>query len=257
LDIGRGKWKFFDRTVEQYFSNFRALLDLFIHHPDASQYDFVVFLDYTLVNKMPSSLPSNIHVVPIDETYMGSKCPLWQRMDREMEIMASAAYQTLIRHRLHHPEHSNPKYTLINHCKIDVVREAMDIVPRATHYAWVDFGFCQVVGATPSNFLDLGKLDADRVNYTLINPIDPSKDNNIVYTLQYAPEKVIGGFFCGSKQSLLMYRELYHDTHRKLQAQNIVDDDQHIALLCYLQKPELFRMHLLASWNAALNAFSK
>jgi hypothetical protein len=257
LDIQRDRWTHFQRTVDQYFDEFLPLLNMFLEHPDAPAHDLVVFLDRTYLDRMPASLPAHIHVQPIDEAYMQAHCPLWQRMDKEKAIMESAPYQDLVRHRLHHPEHNNPRYTLINHCKVDIVHEAMGLVPDATHFAWVDFGYCKHPGTLPRQFLDLGKVAADRVNYTLINPIDPTTDGNVVRTLQYAPEKVGGFFFCGSKDALTEYRDLYHLTHRHLQDNNIVDDDQHIALLCYLQRPGLFCMHHLGGFHRALTAFQK
>ena len=257
LDIKRDQWSHFQRSVDTYFEEFQPLLRMFLHHPDAPSHDFVVFLDRAHVSKMPHNLPPHIHLCPIDEEYMRQHCPIWQRLDTERAIIQSKEYQDLVRHRLHHPEHNNPKYTLINHCKVDLVKNAMEIVPEATHFAWVDFGYCKHPSTIPQHFLDLCKIDADRVNYTLINPIDPLVDRNILYTLQNAPEKVGGFFFCGSKESLLAYRELYHQVHAFLQHQHIVDDDQHIALLCYFEKPDLFCMHHLGGFHKALTTFQK
>lgn len=257
LDIKRHKWTHFQRTVDKYFEEFAPLLRMFREHPDAPDHDLVVFLDESVLHRLPPDLPPHIRIVPINEAYMASHCPLWQRLDREAAIMASPAYQHVVRHRLHHPEHNNPKYTLINHCKVDVLHQAMAMVPDATHFAWVDFGYCKDPGVVPRNFLDLQKVNAAKVNYTLINPIDPATDGNVLYTLQYAPEKVGGFFFCGSKEALTAYRELYHRMHQRLHDMGVVDDDQHIALLCYLQNPDLFCMHHLGGFHRALTTFQR
>lgn len=257
LDIRRDLWTHFHRTVDVYFEHFHPLLRMFVDHPDAPQHDFVVFLDKTMLDRLPQNLPSHVRVVPIDEEYLAAHCPLWRRMDREREIMESPAYQSVVRPRIHHPEHHNPKYTLINHCKVDLVWNAVAMVPEATHFAWVDFGYCKDPSTVPQNFLDLSKMNPDKVNYTVINPIDPAVDGNVQYTLQHAPEKVGGFFFCGSKEALAEYRELYHATHQQLQDDNVVDDDQHIALLCYLRRPNLFCMHHLGGWHRALTSFQK
>lgn len=121
----------------------------------------------------------------------------------------------------------------------------------------VDIVYTSGIGFHPLPQLHLTKIDADRVNYTLINPIDPLVDKNIMYTLQNAPEKVGGFFFCGNKESLIVYRELYHRVHELLQHQSIVDDDQHLALLCYLERPDLFCMHHLGGFHKALTTFQK
>lgn len=257
LDIGRDHWSHFQRTTNKYFEEFKPLLHLFLNHPDASNHDFVIFLDKAHVHKMPSTLPPHIHLCPIDEEYMNKNCPLWRRMDKEKIIMESETYRDIVRHRLHHPEHTNPKYTLINHCKVDLVYNAISLVKESTHFAWVDFGYCKTSDAIPTQFLDLHKLQINRINYTLINPIDPTMDRNIIYNLKYAPEKVGGFFFCGNKESMVAYRDLYHRVHAFLQDNNIVDDDQHIALLCYFENPGLFAMHHLGGFHKALTAFQK
>ena len=257
LDIQRDKWQYFQRNAATYFQEFQPTLDMFLHHADASQYDLVIFMDHAHAHHLPRVLPPNVIVQEIDEVYMHDHSPLWQRMGREQAIMASEAYQAIVRHRLHHPEHSNPKYTMINHCKVDLMQLAMGLVPEATHFAWVDFGYCKTPESIPSQFVDLAKVDKNKVNYTLINPIDPATDGHVIHTLQQAPEKVGGFFFCGSKAAILAYRELYHAMHQALHEHNVVDDDQHVALLCYLQKPELFCMHHLGGFHRALTTFQK
>ena len=257
LDIKRDQWQHFQRSVATYFQEFQPMLDMFLHHPDAPEHDFVIFMDHAHAHHLPRVLPPNIMVQEIDEMYLQDRSPLWQRMEREEAIMASEAYQTIVRHRLHHPEHCNPKYTMINHCKVDFLQLAMEVVPKATHFAWVDFGYCKTPESMPSRFLDLAKVEKSKVNYTLINQINPAMDGKVLYTLQHAPEKVGGFFFCGSKTAILAYRNLYHAMHQALHEHNVVDDDQHVALLCYLQKPDLFCMHHLGGFHRALTTFQK
>lgn len=257
LDLQRDTWQHFKRNTDTYFQEFQPMLDMFVDHPDASNYDLVVFIDSKHFHRLPKVLPPNIIVKEIDEVYLQTHSPLWQRLDKEKSIMESETYRNIVRHRLHHPEHHNPKYTMINHCKVDFLHLAMDMVPEATHFAWVDFGYCKLQENIPRNFLDLNKVDKTKVNYTLINPINPIQDREVIYTLQHAPEKVGGFFFCGSKESLLKYREMYHLVHLFLQEHNIVDDDQALALYAYLEKPDWFCMHMLGGFHKALTTFQK
>lgn len=256
LDIRRDRWSHFQRTVDHYFQEFQPMLNMFLDHPDASNYDWVIFMDREHVRHLPRVLPPNIIVQEIDEAYLEEHSPLWQRLDREAAIMASEAYQAIVRHRLHHPEHTVPKYTIITHCKVDFVHLAAEIVPEATHFAWVDFGYSKDPGTVPRQFLDLGKMEADKVTFALVNPIDPM-DQDVVYTLQHAPEKVTGSFFCGTKAALVAYRELYHRVHELFQHNNIADDDQHVELQCIFQRPDLFSLHHLGGFHKALTTFQK
>lgn len=257
LDIQREKWSHFGRSVSKYFQEFQPMLDMFVDHDDACHYNLVIFMDKAHAHHLPRVLPPWVMVQEIDEEYLQEHSPLWQRLDTETAIMQSEAYQNLVRHRLHHPEHCVPKYTMINHAKVDFLHLAMPMVADATHFAWVDFGYCKDPSTMPRNFVDLTKIQKDKVNYTLINPIHPDVDGKVLYTLQHAPEKVGGFCFIGSKPALLAYRTLYHEMHLALQRHGVVDDDQAIALYCYLQKPDLFCMHMLGGFHKALTTFQK
>lgn len=257
LDLNRDHWQHFRRRTATYFQEFQPFLDMFLYHADASQNNLVVFMDHGHVYRLPQVLPRNVIVQEIDHAFLHNNSLLWRRLDREKAIMASQEYRALVQHRLHHPENSNPLYTMINHCKVDFLQLAMERVPHATHFAWVDFGYCKAPGSIPTNFIDFQKMDKNKVHYTLVNSIDPRIDGNVLYTLQHAPEKIGGAFFLGGKRAILAYRELYHTMHDYLQQQNIVDDDQAIALFCYLKSPELFSMHLLGGFHKALTAFQK
>jgi hypothetical protein len=257
LDINRGNWHHFRRTTEEYFTRFQPLLDLFITHPDSPKYDLVIFIDKHHVSKLNvGSFPSNIIVQEIDEEYLSENSVLWRRVGREKEIMESEGYKSIVRHRLCHPEHHDPKYTLINHCKVDCLNLAMSFTD-ATHFCWVDFGYFQHSQTIPKNFIDIEKLDKDKINYTLINPIDHTQDDDVIYQLQSAPDKVGGFFFFGSREVLSVYQNLYHSVHEQMQAQNIVDDDQHLTLRCYFANPSLFSFHHLGEFHRALTHFQK
>ena len=56
----------------------------------------------------------------------------------------------------------------------------------------VDFGYCKTLESIPTNFIDLQKIDKNRVHYTLVNSIDPRIDGHVIYTFQHAPEKLAG-----------------------------------------------------------------
>ena len=58
----------------------------------------------------------------------------------------------------------------------------------------------------------------------------------------------------GNKYNLLKYQRLYHLVHSKLQENYIVDDDQHIALRCYFEYEDMFKLYTLG-WHKALKHF--
>jgi len=247
LDIGREDWKQFKRTYSNYLNCFQPILNLFLNSV-TGKFKLVLFLDdkYNININHP-----NIFIIPINQDYMQT-LPLWKKLDRETSIMNSKIYKETFKERLCYPENSNPKYTLINHCKIDFICRAMQYID-SEYYCWFDFGYCKNPEIIPTNFLDINKLDKDKINYTLINPLD-DKDRDIMYTMLQAPEKVGGFFFFGNKYNLIKYQRLYHLVHSKLQENYIVDDDQHIVLRCYFEYEDMFKLYTLG-WHKALKHF--
>ncbi len=167
--------------------------------------------------------------------------------------MNSEYYKSLISHR-DVPECHIPEYTLINHSKIDFMIEASKL-KNSEFFCWIDFGYFALKERIPLNLVDINKLDKNRINYTLINPID-NRDSDVLYTLRNAPERIGGFFFFGERNVLKEYQELYHFVLKEFQYDyNIADDDQHLVLRCYVKQPDLFALHYLGGWHRALCHF--
>jgi hypothetical protein len=221
----------------------------------SKKYEMIVFIDTKHLDKVVKCVgnSTNITVIPIDRDFMTENLPMWKRVKREREIMNSLDFRKKFPHRLKFPEHSIPEYSMINHVKIDFLVHAMKITD-AQYLCWSDFGYFQVDDRIPDMPIDINSLDKNKINYTLINPID-YKDENVIYTINNAPERIGGFFFLGSRQTLPRYQELYHRIHQWFQDNNIVDDDQHLALQCYFNSPDLFHLHNLGGWHRALTHF--
>jgi hypothetical protein len=262
-DIGRSSWGNFTRTFDDYLKSFEPYINLF--KTDKSDGDIlVVFIDKkceqqlrTFIKDVSQGNPVSINIIPIDNEFMNT-LPMWKTLEREREIMVNQDFKNLLGPRQNFPEHIHPEYTLINHCKIDLICSLIDSDKFGFEfYAWVDFGFFNRKENIPERLLDINKLDINTVNYSLINDID-ERDKDIVYTLQIAPEKIGGFFFFGRKDILKQYQKLYHDTLKSFQNHlSIADDDQHLALRCYFKKPELFTLHNLGKWHVVLKKFQK
>lgn len=254
LDIQRENWSTFRRTFDEYFQAFTPLIDLF---KDDNNNHLVVFMDKKRSEKVKQYVNNlqNVTVIDIDEDYLQNNSILWKRLPKEIEIINSIEYKKVVSHRLSYPEHSNPRYTLINHAKIDFVNLAVQMVTNP-YFCWVDFGYFSKPENIPKRLLDVNLLDRNKINYTLINPISVI-DSNVLYTLQNAPEKIGGFFFFGSRERMIEYQKLYHLVHETFQKNNIADDDQHLVLQCYFAKPDLFALHAVGGWHKALLAFQK
>jgi len=255
-DIGRDDWTSFRRTFDTYLKDFSPFVPL-MAKADPTKHRMIVFIDkkhYDAVFDITRSV-KNILLIRIDEEFMKSQIYAWRTIENEEKVMLSEEYRRLIPHRTTFPENSNPKYTLINHSKIDFVNIAMKMCDFS-YFCWVDFGYFGDKKTIPNSLIDVSKLDVKTVNYTLINPLTEA-DRDVIYTLKIAPEKIGGFFFFGHRNVLKIYQEVYHKVHQELQSLGIVDDDQHIALRCYFSHPDLFTLHYLGGWHRALLHFQE
>jgi hypothetical protein len=259
LDIGRSEWKIFSRDFDNYLNAFLPHMDLFKKTRNIENYKMYVYIDErlysSLIDKIGDINHLPIYIIKINESYLLEYMPLWSRLYRETEIMESVEFKTLIKDRLDFPETHIPKYTLINHLKVDFIAHTINLTD-STNFCWVDFGYFKNKNSIPDQLIDTSLLKDDKINYVLINNLEDS-DKDIYYTLKYAPEKIGGFFFFGGRSVLLEYQKLYHEVHLSFQDNNLVDDDQHIALQCYFKRSDLFELHFQGVWHMALVHFQK
>lgn len=256
-DIGRADWNsVFKRSFEEYLGNFLPFIQLFHEQNEDTLY---VFIDKKHVEKLSVECKNknNIKLVHIDEKWM-QRLPMWKTLDKEREIMNSDLFCDIIPSgRKDKPETFIPEYTLINHCKIDVICWAIDNLPVSDYYCWVDFGFFSKLSNIPQKLLDVKYFDEDKISYALINTLE-NVDIDPFFTLIIAPEKIAGYFFFGSQNAMKQYQKLYHSVLDRYQNQlKIADDDQALALACYFTEPELFKLFYLPVWHSALVALQK
>lgn len=263
-DIGRDKWNNkFSRTFENYISSFEPFIDLF--NSDKCQEDeMIVFIDEKHLNHLENLIKSKnikvrIKLIKLGEDLM-NELPMWKTLNKEREIMNKSSFKQLLFDRIIYPEHNYPEYTLINHCKIDLVCKAIELnISNNDIFAWVDFGFFGDKNNIPEKLLDVSKFNLEKINYTLINPIDEKIHNDVFFNLRYAPEVIGGFFFLGVKEKLFKYQKIYHEMLYHFQnTLSICDDDQHLVLQCYFQNPYIFSFnHENYGWHKVLKANQK
>jgi hypothetical protein len=252
FDIGRDQWNHYPRSVDEYTSAFAEYQKL--------PYPIVLFMDDRYLQKV--AVRSGLTIIPINHAWLEENCWAWQQLTRESEIMATALHKSRVQHRIACPETHNPRYTLINHAKIDFVCYAITHgLLTSSHIAWSDFGFFScgknVPGVhMPSRPLELERFDTAKVNYGLLNPID-ERDRDPLYTLRYAPERISGGFFLATPTIMLQYQSIYHSKLTDWQTQGFADDDQHLVLRCYLDHPDLVNPLFIGKWCVQYVFFQK
>ena len=255
LDLNRDKLKKFSRSFSTYLLHFLPLVRLMKKENES----LVIFIDekhFNIIQRYCQDNPKII-LIKINRNYLRENSIVWRMLDREKIIMNSQEFKNLIGGRILYPEHNNPEYTMINHAKIDFVNLAIqNTKSQFPYYAWIDFGYFQKIDNIPNSLLDINKLHPTRITYTLINKLN-ELDENVLYTLLVAPERIGGFFFFGKKETLIEYQKLYHDMLKMFQDSGIADDDQHVALRCYYKNPDMFDLVYLGGWHKALTQFQK
>ena len=259
-NIGRESWDLYPRKVAEYINAFEVFLNY--------DYNMVIFVDDRYYNQLNEKLQNsdfkhNKQLIPINEQWLFDNLWSWSRLDQETKIMNSKKYKSLVAHRIarSYPENINPSYTILTHSKIDVVNYVIENnLTDSKYLAWVDFGYFYdktTAEFLPNDVLDINKLNTEKFNICLIQPITPL-DKDYLFTLHYAPEKIGAYFFFGSKQIMKEFQQLSHKWLIKFQEEyNIADDEQAVWLQCYFDNPDLFELHNFGKWHQALREFSK
>lgn len=254
LEINRKDWKYFNRTFDQYLEEFLPFVEYMAK--DKSNYILLVYMDdkhYTYFkNIMNDKNTYNILIKPISINNLVKNSKIWNLLEREREIMKSDKYKSIISHRSHCPETYIAEYTLINHYKIELIKDTINSFnnPDNILYIWMDFGWFKKDYLIPNKLIDPNKIDLKKINYTLLSSIN-ERDFDIEYTLKNAPEKIMGNFFAGTKEKMIEYYDLYYSELKKFQELGYADDDQHLVLRCIYKKPELFKLHVVNKWGMA------
>ena len=261
IDIGRKDWKTFSRTFDAYLKAFMPYITMFqrMTPDELKTYRMVVFVDDRYAQRVKDILPLEIpiQVICCSRSYLEKNIQNWSYLDISTQIIQSDYFRYVVGERVNtFPEHSKAEYVVVTTSKIDFVVRAMEFID-SDYFCWVDFGYFQYKGTIPKRPLDLNKLDLDRINIQLLSPLD-QRDYDILYTMKHAPEKIAGAFVFGHRTRFLEYYELHHTTQKRFHMLGLVDDDQHLALQCYVRNPDLFRLHIHPfSWHKSLCLFQK
>jgi hypothetical protein len=222
----------------------------------------ILFIDekhyHTLFDKIQefNTDNNNIQLIQINEQFL-QQFNSWSKISKEREIMNCENFKKLIYHRRHCPECYIPEYTMINHSKIDFVNYVIDNnLSNKDVFSWVDFGFFSNEKLIPTRLLDISLFDLSKITYSLINSIEEF-DNNKIYTLITAPEKIGGFFFIGDKHAMKQYQILYHKMIDLYHSMNLCDDDQAVAIACYFKNKNLFSFTRNFGWHKVFIANQK
>lgn len=268
LEINRENWNTkFKRSFDDYLKYFKPFIELFSYDNLEKyklkdiEYNMILYMDSTRINQFLDECDiskSNISIILINNAFMEKNIPIWNRLETETNIMNSNNFKNLLNHRINCPEANNPKYTLINHSKIDFIVHTINNVYMADNYAWVDFGYFIKSSNIPLNMIDPYRFANNKINYTLIDMFD-YRNANPILNIVFGQEKIGGFFFYGNKDVMLKYQKIYHKYLDEFQNMSICDDDQSLVLYMFFKinktDQDILYMHYTGVWHYALKYF--
>ncbi len=243
-DIGREKWRHYQRSNKEYFSYFLNLTNNI-------KYNLVVYMEADVFKELLkySKFPPNIcfiNLAQIKDTFFN------KFLDIDRKVMNSDIYKNKIPiYRKNNPEHLYSEYNLINHSKINFVKDASIRFPNYEFYSWIDFGYVRTLDSLPKN-INIARLP-QKITYQCLripdlnNKIGPNemlKTNDVYFTgsPNIIHKSMVNEFEKKYEQKLLEFYE-----------KNITDDDQNIILQIYYENPEMFNLLHNPEWFALYN----
>ena len=244
-DIGRENYVLYNRSIYTFINSFLNYLNI--------DYKMIVFIDDRYIDIIlkyyEKSKYKNKTFIPINEEWLCKNIPSWSLLDKETEIMNSEYFKTLLKERIEIfiPETIYPKYTLINHSKIDFVCYAINNLNVNDYCVWTDFGYHHSIllnntNLFPKTIISLNNINTNKLIFFQYNQFNED-DKNIINLTKSGKMIIQGAYFSGNKENLLKLQTLYKECLKELHDNNITDDDQHIYFRCYLKKPELFTLY--------------
>lgn len=248
-DLNRETWKLYSRNKEVYFEKF-------CNYALNTKYKTIVYIENDMLNKCLEILKNKNRVESFPEYIIFKDLNLVDTFlnkyeSTEQTIINSDSYKNKIPpSRKLNPEHIYASYNLINHSKINFVKDAKDNYPNYEFYSWIDFGINDI----PSLNLNLENSLYNKVTYALITKLP----NSYIHPDIMLSSEII--FFAGSqfivhKNVVDDYKNKYEEILLELQKQNVSDDDQNVVLQIYFKYKDLFNPIYIGSWFSLFSKF--
>ncbi len=252
FDIGRGDWSpdkglphYLQRTTKTYLERFGHMAKL--------ENPMVIYTTKDMVDDIKllrQDRPTEILSIDFDNSF--------QKLREEISaIQKNESYQSKINPtQVKNPEYWNANYVLINALKSSFVNRAMPYI-ETDLIAWMDFGYCREESTL--NGVKNWKYPFDKKKIHFFNIKDWVEGTFIQDVIFNNDVHITGPCIVAGKEMWPILENLVHHSIDELLQNGLIDDDQTLLLMSYLQKPEFFELHPVSSqdWFIAFKEYNE
>lgn len=230
-DIGRDKWNCYQLSNGRYIDYFYTLVNNI-------KYKLVVYLENDIKEVVTKDKTFGENIIFKDLNTVDTFYNKY--IENDKMIITSDDYKNKIpAYRANLPEHLYSEYNLINHSKINFVRNTKELYPNYLFYAWIDFGrMNESIDNIPKN-IDIGLLPNDKIVYHFVEePPLQRIDENEMLTSNYV--YILGSSFIVPNKLVENFEYIWEKKLVDWQNKYVTDDDQSLVLQLYFDNQELF-----------------
>jgi protein YibB len=246
FDVGRGNWKGYNRSLEEYKEYSKNMLSLDCNMVIYTTSDLV---DHFLESRKkidPSFSKTKIVQVPLNEI------PYYDYLEKITRLMSDDFFIQNIKNR--HPDKLRPEvnypiYNIVQFAKSKFVEQTIRSNPFNTDYhCWMDAGIYQ--GRFPKEFIGMKfpnkkvEVLGDGKIHQFYRVFPKDRDiNKISYYSEIDDVRIVGAWFGGNKKSLIEYARIINKVIDDSVEEGVISDDQNIYTICYLENKDIFNLH--------------
>lgn len=252
FDIGRGNWTpnkglphYLQRTTDTYLERFGHMAKL--------ENPMVIYTSKDMVEKIRAlrqNRPTEILTVDFPNSFV--------ELRKEIErVQKDSSYQSKINPmQVKNPEYWNADYVLVNLLKSSFVNRALDVI-KTDLIAWIDFGYCREKSTLNNVKKWQYPFDKDKIHF--FNLKDWKEGTFIQDVIFNNDVHITGPCIVAGRTMWPVLEKLVHHNVNELLSNNLIDDDQTLLLMAYLQAPQYFELHKVSEqdWFIAFKDYNE
>ncbi len=252
FDIGRGNWTpnkglphYLQRTTDTYLERFGHMAKL--------ENPMVIYTSKDMVEKIRAlrqNRPTEILTVDFPNSFV--------ELRKEIErVQKDSSYQSKINPmQVKNPEYWNADYVLVNLLKSSFVNRALDVI-KTDLIAWIDFGYCREKSTLNNVKKWQYPFDKDKIHF--FNLKDWKEGTFIQDVIFNNDVHITGPCIVAGRTMWPVLEKLVHHNVNELLSNSLIDDDQTLLLMAYLQAPQYFELHKVSEqdWFIAFKDYNE